>query len=68
MNHADDKITGAETEEKTESPERRKFLQRFLGIGILSGFFLPGRLKTRPFSPSPSKKADFWRKGDRMAG
>ncbi|MCX5859440.1 MAG: hypothetical protein NT056_06035 [Proteobacteria bacterium] len=68
MDHVDNKITGAGAEEKTESPERRKFLQRFLGIGILSVFFLPGRPGTRPFSPFFSKKADFWRKGDRMAG
>ena len=68
MNRSNDEIPGATAEGKPESPERRKFLQRFLGIGILAYFFRPGPPETRPFSPLPSKKADFWRKGDRLAG
>ena len=68
MNRSDNKIAKTTAEVKTESPERRKFLQRFLGIGILAYFFRPDPLPARPSSPSPSKKADFWQKGDRLAG
>ncbi|MDD5223550.1 MAG: hypothetical protein PHE84_06145 [bacterium] len=68
MSHAEKKTTGAAAGGKTESPERRNFLRRFLGIGIMSCFFAPVRPEARPFPPSPSRKADFWRKGDRLAG
>lgn len=68
MNHADDKITGVAAKGKPGPQERRKFLRNFLGIGILAGFFLPGQARPGPSSPPPSVRADFWRKGGRLAG
>ncbi|MCX5866308.1 MAG: hypothetical protein NT009_02330 [Proteobacteria bacterium] len=68
MNRNCDKITEATAKGKTESPERRKFLHRFLGMGILALFFRPDLPGNLPPPPSASKKADFWRKGGRLAG
>jgi hypothetical protein len=62
------RTAGTGAKEKPESPERRNFLHWFLGMGILGLLFRPDLPGNLPSPPSASKKADFWRKGDRLAG
>jgi len=68
MNPPNEKNEGTQREGKAESPERRKFFQRFLGLGALAFLFRPVWPGNPPPPPPVSKKADFWRKGDRLAG
>ena len=58
----------AATRPGTKPLERRSFLVRLMGLGLLPLTWMRVIPPAKPEDHSRSRKADFWRKGSELAG